>query len=254
MQKKLIVVVLIILLSACTSTTKKLHNEDRANASKNLGEAYLAQGDYSSALRELLKAEQISPKPDSFIQNDLGLAYMGKGSLDLSIQHFKKAVEIKPDYAPAKNNLGTAYIANQEWDKAIVVLKELSIDLLYATPHYPLSNIGLAYYNKKDYVSAEEYYKKALQLHPDFLIAINGLGRTYIALYKFKEAIDTLKKGIEISPRYPMFHFEIGRAYKYIHQYNDAELELKQAISLDEGGYIKEDAKKELEELKKLMK
>ena len=107
---------------------------------------------------------------------------MAMGEMDLAVKHFKKALEIKPDYAPAINNLGTAYIKKKEWDTAIRYFKEVSENLLYATPHFALSNLGWAYYNKKEYALAEKFYLKALEISPKFINALVGLGKTYTAM------------------------------------------------------------------------
>jgi len=190
-------------------------------ASRNLGEAYLGQRDYTSALREFLKAEALY-RDDPYLQNDLGLAYMGKKKLDLAVKHFKKAVEIKPDYAPAMNNLGTAYLAKKEWDTAIAYFKEVSKNLLYATPHFPLSNLGWAYYNKKDYTLAEKFYLDALKIEPKFINALLGLGQTYIAMGRIPEAVATLKKAVNIYPRFALLYFELAKAYTISRDYKKA--------------------------------
>ena len=89
----------------------------QGESSRNLGEAYMAQGNYTAALKELMAAEQLTPD-DPYLHNDLGLTYMVKDRLDLAIRHFKKALALKPDYAPAMNNLGAAYLAQQNRDAA----------------------------------------------------------------------------------------------------------------------------------------
>ncbi len=139
-------VFIVICVVSCTANLEVRKKQEEA--SRNLGEAYLRKGDYTSALREFLKAETLYPD-DPYLQNDLGLTYMGKKKLDLAVKHFRKAIKIRPDYAPAMNNLGTAYIAKKEWDTAIAYFKEVANNLLYTTPHFPLSNLGWAYYNKK---------------------------------------------------------------------------------------------------------
>ena len=188
---------LVFFLVSCAANLEVRKNQEEA--SRNLGEAYMGQGDYTAALREFLKAEKLYSK-DPYLQNDLGLVYMAKAKPDIAIDHFKKALEIKPDYTPAKNNLGTAYLAKRKWDDAISCFKEITGDLLYATPHYPLSNLGWAYYNKKEYGLAEKYYKDALKIEPEFAIALSGLGKTYIAMGRISEAVATLEKVIELAP------------------------------------------------------
>ncbi|MCK5784084.1 MAG: tetratricopeptide repeat protein, partial [Desulfobacterales bacterium] len=102
----LLILLLSICLAACASFQQEMADKQRAEAIRDLGEAYLGQGAHTRALREFLKADRIYPE-DPYLQNDLALAYMAKGSLDLSIKHFKKALELSPDYSPARNNLGS---------------------------------------------------------------------------------------------------------------------------------------------------
>lgn len=205
----------------------------QGESSRNLGEAYMSQGNYTLALKELMAAEQLIPD-DPYLQNDLGLAYMGKDRLDLAIQHFKKALILKPNYAPAINNLGTAYLAQQNWDAAIVCFKSITGDLLYATPHYPLSNLGQAYYNQKQYDLAANYYQQALKLEPKFAKAILGLGRTYLAQGKLIEAIALLEEGVKQWPKSPELYSELGAAYTAFKNYPAAAAAYARVIELSQ--------------------
>ncbi len=146
----LIVVCMLAMLCFVSCVGDMEVRKKQSQTTRDVGEAYMMQGNYTPALREFLKAKELYPD-DHILQNDLGFTYMAKKELDLAIVHFKKAVALKPDFAPAKNNLGSAYLAKKDWDTAIECFKEITKDLLYATPHYPLSNLGWAYYNKKDY-------------------------------------------------------------------------------------------------------
>jgi Tfp pilus assembly protein PilF len=224
----------------------------QGEASRNLGEAYMQQRDFSSAMRELLKAEKLYSK-DPYLQNDLGLVYMAKDRLDFAIKHFKKAVELKPDYAPARNNLGTAYLAKKEWDVAIACFKEIVDDILYATPHYPLTNLGWAYYNKKEYDLAEKYYGQALKLEPNFIIALRGLGRTYMAMGRAADAVATLEKAVRGYPRSADSYFYLARAYRLSCEYRKAINAYKKVMELVPDSPISREAEEELEQTSKLM-
>lgn len=192
-----------------------------AKATRTIGEAYMNQGDLTAALRELLKAEALNPD-DHIVHNDLGLCYMLKKRMPDAIAHFKKAIELKPGYAPARNNLGTAYLEMKEWDAAIAVFKEITQDLLYATPHYPLANLGLAYYNKGQYRTAMRYYKKALELQPDFANALRGVGRTYLATNQGRLALKYLLRAVKAAPRAPEIYYDLGEAYLLVGRYREA--------------------------------
>jgi tetratricopeptide (TPR) repeat protein len=56
---------------SCATTNIKVQKQ-QGEALRNLGEEYYRRGDYTSALRELLKSEALYPE-DPFLQNDLGI-------------------------------------------------------------------------------------------------------------------------------------------------------------------------------------
>ena len=205
---------------SCATTNIKVQKQ-QGEALRNLGEEYYRRGDYTSALRELLKSEALYPE-DPFLQNDLGLTYKAKKRLDLAAQHFQKALEIKPDYAPAKNNLGTVYLDKREWDTAIKYFKEVSENMLYATPHIAMANLGWAYYNKKEYTLAETYYLKALDLEPEFINAQRGLGLTYIAMGRIDEASEILERAVKNYPKVALLYDDLARVYVLSHDYEKA--------------------------------
>lgn len=188
------------------------HDRKLAEATREIGEAYMRQGDYTAALRELIKAEKLNPE-DPLVHNSMGLCYMAKKRMPDAIAHFKKAVALKPSYAPARNNLGSAYLAVQQWDAAIDVFKEISKDVLYATPHYPMANLGLAYYNKGEYRTALNYYKEALKIEPNFVVALRGVGRTYLAVNQGRLALRYLEAAVKQAPSAPEIHFDLAEAY-----------------------------------------
>jgi Tfp pilus assembly protein PilF len=242
-------VFIVICVVSCTANLEVRKKQEVA--SRNLGEAYLRKGDYTSALREFLKAETLYPD-DPYLQNDLGLTYMGKKKLDLAVKHFKKAIKIKPDYAPAMNNLGTAYIAKKEWDTAIAYFKEVANNLIYTTPHFPLSNLGWAYYNKKDYALAEKYYLDALKIEPKFINALLGLGQTYIALGRIPEAVATLKKAIDIYPRFAQLYLELAKAYTLSRDYKKALAAYNKIAELVPGSPIAQEAERKAQGIRNL--
>lgn len=231
MRNRWLVGVLVLFFSlSCTTTNSEIRRK-QAEASRQVGEAYLGQGDYTLALREFLDAEKLFTR-DPLLHNDLGLTYRAKDELDLAIDHFKKAIEIKPDYAPARNNLGTVYLAKEEWDEAIKCFRQLTGDLLYATPHYPLSNMGFAYYKKKAYPRAEEFYLDALKIQPGFVYALRGLSKTYVAMERIADAVETLEKAVRALPRSPQLYFDLAHVYELSRDYSKARHAYDKVVEL----------------------
>ena len=252
--------IFVLFFVSCTSYIAKQKKQEEAV--RNLGEAYMSEGNYTFALRELLKAEKIYHN-DPFLHNDLGETYMAKNKKDLAINHFRKAIKLKSDYAPAINNLGVAYMAKGDWDTAIDCFKKVSKNLLYVTPHNPLSNMGLAYYNKKEYKLAEQSYLEALNLQPEFIKALWGLGRTYIKLNRLPDAVRTLeagaaayekaiaklKKDEKPSPQSSIVYFELAEAYRRSHLYTNAVEVYDRIVELFPNSKQAREAKQKAEEI-----
>ena len=238
------------LLLACNS--KNIEKEKyQAEKYRQLGEVLLKEGRYTSALREFLKAEALNPD-DYFLQNDLGLTYYYKGRPDLAIARYKKALVLKDDYSPARNNLGNAYAEKREWDKAIEQYKIVIEDLVYGTPQYALSNLGVAYYEKNDYRLAEKYFLEALDVSKDFSAALYGLGKTYLALGRVTDAVSRLERAAQIAPDAPRVHFELGKAYTMNREYQKAYDAYQEVVKLDSGSALADSAAKEARKIKYL--
>ncbi len=187
--------------------------------------------DYTSALKELLKAETLTPN-DPFLHYDLGLTYLAKRSPDLAIGHLRKAIALKSDYTPAKNSLGVAYMVKKDWDMAISIFKEITGDLLYATPQFPLTNLGVAHYNKKEYHLAQKYYRQALKVTPNSIKALRGLGQTQIATGKYRQAVTNLEKALKIDPRLAETYFDLAHAYVLSKDYKKAVVAYSKVVEL----------------------
>jgi type IV pilus assembly protein PilF len=241
--------VMAICTSACTSNLQV--QKKQGEASRNLGEVYFRQGNYTEALREFLKAESLYPD-DPFLQNDLGLTYKAKKKPDLAIIHFNKALALKPDYPSVKNNLGTVYLDKGEWDVAIEYFKEVVGSLVYGSPHLPLSNIGWAYYNKKAYVHAEKYYIEALEIAPNFINALRGLGLTYMAMGKVPEGVEILEGAVKAYPRIALLYFDLAAAYTLLHDYESALNAYKKVDELAPKSSLARQAEKAVQKIKHL--
>jgi type IV pilus assembly protein PilF len=200
------------MLAACSSS-QTIIKQDQSRAFRELGEAYMGQGQYTQALIEFKKAEQLYDK-DPYLQNNLGLAYLAKRDPDLAIIHFQKAINLKSDYTPALNNLGTAYLEKEEWHQAIDCFEKATKDLMYMTPHFPLTNMGFAYYKLKDYNKAIRYSQDAIEISPNFPKAHHNLGLAFMAAGRHAEAVDALEQAAALAPKEAHIYFDLGRIYE----------------------------------------
>ncbi len=229
----LMVLIFCLLIPGCAGDREARMRQ--AAATRNLGESYMMQGKHAAALTEFMKAEALNPE-DPYLQYDLGLVYMAKEKLDLAETHFKKAITLKPGYVAAKNSLGVLQLIRKQWDAAIAVFKETLEDDLYATPQVPLSNLGYAYFNKKEYVQAEKYYELALKKDPEYVNAWRGLGLTHAAVGQKKKAVEAFERAVKYAPDAAELHLDLGNAYKTAGDFKKARSAYEKAMELDPTG------------------
>lgn len=234
------------LLVGCANKTPMLRKQ--SEALRNLGEAYMSQGNVTVALKQFLEAESLYAD-DYILQDDLGKAYTAKKRYETALIHFQRSIDLQPDYAPAKNNMGSVFLLMQRWDEAIETLNQVTENILYATPHYPLYNLGWAYYNKKMYAKAIAYYNKSLDIHPNFVLPKRGIGLCHMAQGRLSDAIQWFEKGIESAPEFQQLQFELAGAYIRSGAYEKAKISLAQTIAIDNQSAIAQKAKRELKAL-----
>ena len=127
-----------------------------------------------------------------------------------AIYQFKKAMKIDPKFSDAHTSLSAVYLEKKEWDTAISEAKVALADVFYATPEFAYFNMGRAYYEKADYMKAEESYKKTIESNPRYLLAYYHLGLTYMKMNKDKEAADILGLAVKNAPNYIDAYYNLG--------------------------------------------
>jgi tetratricopeptide (TPR) repeat protein len=142
-------------------------------------------------------------------------------------------------------------MARQEWDKAIETFNEVLEDLLYSTPHFPMTNLGAAYYFKQNYNLSIKYYNEALEMRPRFLHALRGLARTYIAVGNVNKAITLLEKAIDTAPKHTRTYMDLAEAYKLVGKYKKALESYRKVIDLDPESTLANQAREQANEITK---
>ncbi len=211
----------------------------RAEALRDLGEAHLMDGNYRTALRELLDSKKHNAT-DPRTQNLLGLAYQGLERLDLAVAHFSEALRLKPDFPEARNNLAVVLLKQEKYAEAIAHLENLSRDLLYPTPYNADCNLGWAYYRTGRLDLAEQSYRRALGHYEKggakdqtYIRVLVGLGRVLLEQKRAEAALEPLKTAAGLVPARAEVQFELGRAYAASGDAANARHALGKVIELD---------------------
>lgn len=175
---------------------------EEVKAQLSLAAAYLMEGNYNSAMPELMKAREMDPKnPD--VENFFGLAYYGMKNYNQAIESFKKALGFDSNRADVHNNLGLAYLALQQYDQALAEFNICLASPTYQKKHLPLSNIALAYMETGRYDDALNALNRATQENPNYAKAYQQIGRVHLTRGNPQAALGALEKAMQLDPADP---------------------------------------------------
>jgi len=120
-------------------------------------------GRVDEAITQLQQALQVNPD-DAQARFNLGNALAQKGTVDEAITQYQQALQIYPGYVEAHYNLGVVLLQKGRADEAITQYQQaLQINPGYRDAHI---NLGYALLQKGTVEEAMAHFQKALQLNP----------------------------------------------------------------------------------------
>lgn len=150
---------------------------------------------------ETLYRTTIERNPECWLaHNNLGADLLETSDrIDEALTQLETAVRLKPDYAPARTNLGNALAHLGRWPEAI----------------------------------AE--HQAALRIQPDSVKAHNNLGNAYLNTGRFQEAVAELQAALRVDPDSPRVRNNLGSALSSLGRLNEAIPQFEAALRLDPG-------------------
>jgi type IV pilus assembly protein PilF len=189
--------------------------------------ATLAKADYHYQLGANFFRDQLIPQAINELETALGhdpghadalhllgFIYMGRRNYPQAALHFRKALEAREDFFICQNNLGTALMAMNRWDEAIVVFEGLVARPTYSTPELAYNNLGWSFHKKGEQSRAEEALEMAVFLKPEMCLAHNNLGLVQLAQEDTVGALKSFQKATQLCPNYPEPFFHGGQVLR----------------------------------------
>ncbi len=242
---------------------------DNAQIYYELGHLYLKKHDKVHAIVAFkLALEKDSENP--FYNNSLAYAYVQAELYDEAIEHYQQAIKLNPDkewtsivcqalgsiYFQIKDNheaaiasfqagiildsenseihlsLGDVYMADGDLDSAIRAYCD-SIQI-NADDYRAYSKAGIALWEKDYLEEAIVAYHRAIELNPEYDIALNNLGVIYLdGIGDASEGLSYIKQAIEANPNYTLAYFNAGRAAQTLGENNEAASFYQMALDLN---------------------
>ncbi len=209
--------------------------------------------DISNNLRLKVSGEHTGQLVKNYTENTQAYHYYLKGRyfvttkrteiwIKKGIELFQKAIDLDPNYALAYSGLAEAYgflasstggwLPVEAYPKAkAAALKALEIDGALGEAYCSLGFTSLLY--EYDFSKAEEHFKKAIELSPNYPNAHDGYGFCLKAFGRHEEAIEQCKKVLELDPLSPFSHISLSYGYYFARRFDEAISECEKALELD---------------------
>jgi Flp pilus assembly protein TadD len=96
-----------------------------------------------------------------------------------------------------------------------------------------VNKLGVAYHNLRKYREAEQQYREALRLRPNFLDAMNNLGVIDYLREDFEGALARYKRALKLQPNSATLHRNIGASLASLQRWEEAMQAYQQALNLN---------------------
>ncbi len=173
----------------------------REHLAQSFGEMagfYHAHHLYTTAEACYVNAETLAPAEFRWPYL-LGYVHQQASDPSAAVTAYRRALQIRPDYAPAKMRLAEVYLELNQPELAEPLLRKLvDVDAVRGAALFRLGRLS---FDRKDYQAAVDYYRQALEAHPQATRIHYTLAMAYRGLGDVEHARAHLQQRGEGEPR-----------------------------------------------------
>ncbi len=152
------------------------------------------------------------------------------GRFPEAVAAYRQALALKPDFAEAYSNLGSALSDLGQFEEALAAYhRALTIQPQNATVYYNAA-VALKTLGKRN--EAEAALRRALALKPDFAEALVNLGAILAEGGRLEEAVTVLKRALAIRPDVVEALNTLGKSLKDLGRIEEAFEVLQRAVAI----------------------
>ncbi len=168
----------------------------------------------------------------------LGRFYWNKRSGEAfgkAFDYFEQAIAMDPDYAPAYAGLADIHFQSVRKEQLAkgraAAMKALEIDPLLGEAH---ASLGFhASSDRWDWTDAEQHFRRATELSPNYAFAHVWYGWHLLWFGRFDEALNKAQRALELDPLSIVINQVMGQTYYFMRDYEEAIKWLKKTIEMD---------------------
>jgi serine/threonine-protein kinase len=165
----------------------------------------------------------------------LGNVYFSTGRYEDAVQQFQRSLDLDHTSDETLRLLAAAY---QKQGNASAAEEAYRKAVTLRPNYWDVYNaFGTLYYNQARYADAEAMFQKAIKLAPLNFRGYSNLGAIYLLLGRYVEAVDVLKQSSTLRPSFESYG-NLGAAYFYMRRYQDSADSLQQALRIDDKDWL----------------
>ncbi len=188
------------LLTTRLRKIKGLDITDKIVEEVNKGNKLFAEKKYEEALAVFESILAKNPEAD-VINKNIGNCYFAMEKYDQAIEFYMKVYEKHPELPDILQAIANAYNNKGEKEKAVEWYQKVKLeDIKDVTTAY---NAGVGLYNSGRPGDAIPYFKKAIEIDPEFADGYFQLGMASVAVSSLPDAIEALRRFLELAPDSP---------------------------------------------------
>ena len=158
-----------------------------------------------------------------------------------SIAYYERAIHSDSNFALAYAGLADSYNLLDDWGKTpprdsfpkarAAAEKAIALDDSLAEAHVSLAMVRAAY--DWDWNGAEQEFRRAIELNPNYATAHQWYGLLLASLGRFPEAEVEVRRAQQLEPLSPIINMAVAEVFTSERRYDDAIVEYKKILELD---------------------
>jgi len=185
-----------------------------------------------------------STSPEAYELYLKGRFFWGKRTkpgLRQGISYFEQSIHSDPNFALAYAGLADSYTLLDDWGKTpprdsfpkarAAAEKALALDDSLAEAHVSLAMVRACY--DWDWNGAEQEFRRAIELNPNYATAHQWYGLLLASLMRFPEAEREVRRAQQLEPLSPIINVGVAEVLTWERRYDEAIVEYKKVLELD---------------------